>query len=166
MLCSLVVAAIWQILSSYLSFNTSSTHSISKYDFSHFADVLKLFEHSQTMIYPLLLCSWMHHWLFAHLCRRWWRSVAGPGPRILPSLQGPCAYHRLLVLQPHLLRDIICSNLLHPQIFHPSPYLGVQGICLGPAANGIRCLPALHLLRIYQGRFAYTLPFTLPAMTP
>lgn len=30
MLCSLTVAAIWQILSSYLSFNTSSTHSISE----------------------------------------------------------------------------------------------------------------------------------------
>ena len=31
MFISLTMSAIWQILSSYLSFNTSSTHSISEY---------------------------------------------------------------------------------------------------------------------------------------
>ena len=30
MLCALTIAAIWQIFSSYIGFNTSSTHSISK----------------------------------------------------------------------------------------------------------------------------------------
>ena len=35
MLCALTIAAIWQILSSYCSLNTSSTHSISEWNLSN-----------------------------------------------------------------------------------------------------------------------------------